>query len=175
MNAFLFKYMLPVVSCIKQIYDTVINNSFYVINNLYKGYTSDILVIYDKIPTPYVYSFISSNENNGIIVWKYSRYYNTFFNYNCSQKDVARYPIISANIEEIKEDNSIKHIVCLDDFFNTLRIEKSNTYFPTLLQIIEVYAYNNGIVFDRSKNYLMRYLDDNLGEHTLYIFNQTFS
>ena len=174
MNSYIFfKYILPIVSYATHLYETQKNELYSLLDNLYKGYNSDIIVFYENNPIPYIYSFIT--KSHGIIVWKYSRLNNIFYNYNCLHKDFKRFPIISATIEEVKDDNKNIEVACLDDFFNTLKVENSNISVPTLEQVLGVWSYNNGIIFDRTKTYLMKYLDDNLEEHIKNIFTDNFS
>jgi len=169
-----FNYILPMINFVSKSYESIIKEATFCIDNIQKGYNSDILIFYDKNPSAYIYSYIHKN-NDAIITWKFSRYYNTFFNYNCLYNDVKRFPIITSTIEEICEDSTKKIIVCLDDFFNELRVERSNIGFPTLQQVLEIYTYTNGLVLDRNKTYLMKYLDDNLDEHILNIFSDNFN
>ena len=169
-------YIVPVVSFFEKLYENKVNELYSLFDNLYKGYNSDVLVFFKNNTTPYIYSFINNNHNNGVIVWKYSRYHNMFYNYTCLYKDVKRFPIISAVIEEVKDDNETTvEIACLDDFFNNLCVEQANIEFPTLQQIIGVWSYSNGLVLDRTKTYLMKYLDDNLEEHKKNIFTENFT
>jgi hypothetical protein len=169
----ILNYILPIISYIDKIYHSQKNELYYLFDNLYKGYNSDLIVFFEDNPIPYIYSYIT--KNHGIIVWKYSRLHNIFFNYNCLYKDYKKFPIISASIEEVKNDNTKVEVACLDDFFYSLKIEKSNIGYPKLQQVLEVWSYNNGIIFDRQKTYLMKYLDDNLEEHTKNIFKDNFS
>ena len=168
----LFKYIVPIISYVSNLYESQKKELYSLFDNLYKGYNSDLIVFYDNNPIPYIYSFVT--KSHGLIVWKYSRYNNTFYNYICLHKDYKRFPIISATIEEVKDNNKNIEVACLDDFFNNLKIENSNLGFPTLQQILGVWSYNNGIIFDRNKTYLMKYLDDNLEEHTKNIFTDNF-
>ena len=137
--------------------------------NLYKQTTADTLVFFDKNPTPYFSSYLDlKNQQNGVIVWKYNIYKKLFYQYDCMIKDTKRYPIMSSYI---KSDNNK---IYLDDFIYEIRIESSNVGYPSLQQLMEVWSYSNGIVFDRNKKYDMVYLDNDVNEVSLDLFTGSF-
>jgi len=141
----------------------------------YKQLSSDNIVFFQNNPTPYFSSYLDlHNKNNGVIVWKYNLNNKLFYQYNCVHKDVKHLPIISAYIEEVKEDGSKKHITYLDEFIQNTSIESSNVGFPTLQQFIEVWSYSSGIVLDRTRSYNLVYLNTNADEITVNCFKEDF-
>jgi hypothetical protein len=141
----------------------------------YKQLSSDTIVFFQNNNTPYFLSYLDThNKNTGIIIWKFNLYQNLFYQYNCSNKDVKHFPIISAYIEEVKNDGVKEHITYLDDFFTNVTIEASNLNFPTLQQVLEVWSYSSGIVLDRTKVYNLVYLNTSADEITVNCFNDDF-
>ena len=140
----------------------------------YKQANANTLVFYHNNPTPYITSFIKMNDkNNGVILWKFDMNKNLFYQYDCYEKDSKKLPIMTAHIE-IYQSNGNKDKIYLDDFIHSIRIEQSNQDFPTLQHIIEVYAYKNGIVFDRNKKHDFCYIDNNVNEIKLDLFKGIF-
>ena len=141
----------------------------------YKQLSSDTIVFFQNNNSPYFLSYLDiHNKNTGITLWKYNIYEKLFYQYNCSDKDVKHFPIISAYIEEVKNDGVKEHITYLDDFFTHLRVEASNLNFPTLQQVLEVWSYSSGIVLDRTKVYNLVYLNTSADEITVSCFNDDF-
>ena len=141
----------------------------------YKQLSSDTIVFFHKNNTPYFLSYLDiHNKNTGIIIWKYNIYKKLFYQYNCLNKDVKSFPIISAYIEEVKSNGVKEHITYLDDFFKDIRIETSNLKSPTLQQVLEVWSYSSGIVLDRTKIYNLVYLNTSADEITVNCFNDDF-
>ena len=141
----------------------------------YKQLSSDTIVFFQNNPTPYFSSYLDlHNKNNGVIVWKYNLNNKLFYQYNCIHKDVKHLPIISAYIEEVKEDGTKIHITYLYEFIQTTSIESSNVGFPTLQQFLEVWSYSSGIVLDRTKTYNIVYLNTNADEITVNCLKEDF-
>jgi hypothetical protein len=141
----------------------------------YKQLSSDTIVFFQNNSTPYFLSYLDiHNKNNGVVIWKYNINKKLFYQYNCSNKDVKSFPIISAYIEEVKDHGFKEHITYLDDFFKDIQIQASNLRLPTLQQVLEVWSYSNGIVLDRTKVYNLVYLNTSADEITVNCFNDDF-
>lgn len=146
-----------------------------IITQRYKQLSSDTIVFFEKNPTPYFSSYLDlHNKNNGIIVWKYNIHNKLFYQYNCIHKDVKHLPIISAYIEEVKDDGSKHHITYLDDFIQNTCIESANVGFPSLQQVLEIWSYSSGIVLDKTKVYNLVYLNTSADEITVNCFKDDF-
>jgi hypothetical protein len=172
------KFYLYGLSYLSQLIHFLINVKEYLNEALlikYKQLSSDTIIFFHNNNTPYFLSYLDiHNKNTGIVIWKYSIYKKLFYQYNCLNKDVKSFPIISAYIEEVKSNGIKEHITYLDDFFKDIRIEASNLKFPTLQQVLEVWSYSNGIVLDRTKFYNLVYLNTSADEITLNCFNDDF-
>lgn len=150
-----------------QYYNYCIN----ILNLTYKQTTANTLVFFDKNPTPYFSSYLDlHNQNNGVIVWNYDMNKKLFYQYNCSIKDTKKYPIMTAYIEINNESK-----IYLDDFLENIYIEASNQNYPTLQQLIEVWTYTSGIVLDRTIKHNFIYIDNEVNEITLDLFNESFN
>ena len=163
---YIFHYGIP---CIRSI-SILLNNLYYVYQNIIKGYNSDIIVFYKNNPTPYLLSYVN-NSNNPVIVWKYNRYTHLFYSYNCFIKDYKKLPILSASIID---DNS-NVLYNLDDFLDSIKVDASSCNYPSLQQIIDVWSYSTGIVLDRTKNYKLEYIDTNVNINSKNIFTEDFN
>jgi hypothetical protein len=172
------KFYLYGLSYLSQLIHFLINVKEYLNEALlikYKQLSSDTIIFFHNNNTPYFLSYLDiHNKNTGIVIWKYSIYKKLFYQYNCLNKDVKSFPIISAYIEEVKSNGIKEHITYLDDFFKDIRIEASNLKFPTLQQVLEVWSYSSGIVLDRTKFYNLVYLNTSADEITLNCFNDDF-
>jgi len=169
MQYYMFHYGMPIISYVTNIYNVVVNNINYYTDILNKASNSNYLYFFEKNPSAYLSSYIDHhNIDSGVLVWKYNRYTSTFSHYNCINKDVKRFPILSASlICDNKKYN-------LDDFFNTIKVEKACLEFPTLQQVLEVWFYTTGTVLDRKKDWKLNYLDTNINEFTLNVFEESW-
>ena len=168
-NYILFNYGLPILIFAKNTYNILVYDISYYYTNAIRAFSSNELYFFENNPSAYLSSFIKShNENSGLVVWKFNMYHNIFYSYNCAFKDTKRFPILSASLE----NDSTK--INLDDFFENIRVETSNPGFPTLQQVVEVYSYKSGTVFDRTKQWKLNILDNSLNEYTLEIFKDSW-
>jgi len=142
----------------------------------YKQANANTLVFFDYNSTPYLSSFIKMNSrHNGVIVWKFDLIRNLFYQYNCYiDNETKKLPIMTAHIEITQPNGNIDKIY-LDDFIHSIHIEPSNINFPTLQELMGVYAYKEGIVFDRNKKHVFCYIDNNVNEIKLDLFKESFS
>lgn len=172
------KFYLYGLSYLSQLIHFILNIKEYlneVLSIRYKQLSSDTIVFFQNNSTPYFLSYLDiNNKNTGVVIWKYSIYKKLFYQYNCLNKDVKHFPIISAYIEEVKDDGVKEHITYLDDFFTNVTIEASNLNFPTLQQLLEVWSYSSGIVLDKTKIYNLVYLNTSADEITVNCFNDDF-
>jgi len=163
MYYYLFNYGVPVLTFIKSFYN-------YLKNEVFEITKIDKIVFFENNPTGYLECFISENHKlNGVVVWKYSRSRKLFYQYKCLKNDTKHLPILSATLK--CEDE----IINLDDFINDIEIEASNIGFPTLQQVLEVWSIETGIVVDRTKPWKLNFMDSNLDEFCLDLFNETWS
>jgi hypothetical protein len=172
------KFYLYGLSYLSQIIHSILFVKEYLYEALlikYKQLSSDTIIFFHNNKTPYFLSYLDiHNKNTGIVIWKYSIYKKLFYQYNCLNKDVKSFPIISAYIEEVKNNGVKEHVTYLDDFFKDIQIEQSNLSFPTLQQVLEVWSYSSGIVLDRTKVYNLVYLNTSANEIILNCFNDDF-
>jgi len=170
-SSFIFHYGIPLMNYVSDKIKLLYNSSIFYYKSINSALNSDILYFYEKNPTAYIGSFIDPhNINNGVITWKYSRSAMKFFQYSCLYKDVKHFPIISAYIAL---DGTSLFI--LDNFISEIVIERTNADYPTLQQVLEVWAYSTGIILDRTKAYTLCYLDTHLNEHTKNIYTENFT
>jgi len=173
MNSLYFHYgvkFIPFLNYIKEKSKNLITYCSYLYNSIVSSFNSDIIYFFDKNPNAYIGSYINiHNSNNGVVVWKDSRSMKKFFQYSCEYKDIKYYPIITAFIA-LDE----KTVYDLTDFFNELRIERTNADYPNLQQLLEVWTYTERIVLDRRKEYTIIYMDNHLNEFTKNLFTGTF-
>jgi len=166
LNYYLINYGLPVVSFLQNIYKEI---SYYT-NLIMKVPKMNELLFFENNPSAYLSSFVDENNNNsGVVVWRYNLYYNLFYSYSCMLKDTKHFPILSGSL--ICDDEKIN----LDNFFEEIKVESSNPNYPSVQQIIEVISYKYGYVFDRTKNWKLNYLDNNVNEFTLDIFKDSWN
>lgn len=167
---YFFHYGIPLFTNFKNIFESIMNDVYYYYDNIKRVSNSDELIFFHNNSNAYLSSFIdTNNKNSGVVIWKYNRYYNIFYSYNCSLKDKKHFPILSGSL--ICDNFNIN----LDNFFEDIMVENSNPNFPNLQQVIEVYSYLTGIVFDRTKPWKLNYLDNNLNEVTLDIFKESWT
>lgn len=169
-NSLYFHYGIPFFNYIKETSKNLISYTYYFYNSIVNSFHSDIVYFFDKNPNAYIGSYIDiHNSNNGVVVWKYSRSMKKFFQYSCEYKDIKYYPIITAYITL-----DGKTVYDLTEFFNELRIERTNADYPNLQQLLEVWTYTERIVLDRRKEYTILYMDNHLNEFTKNLFHGTF-
>jgi len=168
-NYILFNYGLPLLIFAKNTYDTIVHDFSYYYSAAIRLFNSNELYFFENNSNAYLSSFVKChNENSGLIVWKFNMYHNIFYSYSCAFKDTKRFPILSASLEN--KNTKIN----LDNFFENIRVESSNPGFPTLQQVVEVYSYKTGTVFDRKKEWKLSLIDTNLDEKTLDIFEDSW-
>ena len=168
-NNLFFHYALPVLMYTKNLYDNIVYEFNYYYYTITKSLGSNDLVFFQANQNAYLSSYINvAHKCSGLVVWRYSIYYNTFYSYECAFKDTKHFPVLSMSLE--CESNKIN----LDDFIEELKVQASNPGFPTLQQVMEVYSYKSGIVFDRTKPWKLNILDANVNEYTLDIFNDSW-
>lgn len=168
-NSIFFHYALPALTCAKDVYENILHEFTYYFNNIIKSINSNELIFFENNPNAYLGSHIKTGHTySGLVIWRYNIYYNTFYSYDCAFKDTKHFPILSMSLQ--CESYSIN----LDDFIEELKVQASNPGFPTLQQVMEVYSYNSGIVFDRTKPWKLNMLDANVNEYTLDIFNDSW-
>lgn len=156
-------YGIPIYNYVSSIFYRI---NFNIISIL-KGLHSDVIYFFKDNSAPYISSYINT-ELSAPIVWKYSRYTKTFFLYNCIEKDVKRFPILSASL---KCNDILLH---LDDFLSEIKVESSNSTYPTVQHILELYAYTNGIVLDRTLPWTIIYMDLEANEHEKKAFTENW-
>ena len=164
-----FHYALPVLMYAKEVYENIAYECTYYFNTIVKSLTSNELIFFEGNPNAYLSSYVKTGHTySGLVVWRYNIYYNTFYSYECAFKDTKHFPILSMSLE--CESTKIN----LDDFIEELKVHASNPGFPTLQQVMEVYTYTSGIVFDRTKPWKLNILDTNVNDYTLDIFNDSW-
>ena len=169
-QSLMFHYGIPFLNYITDTCNYIYDLCVFTYDSMIRGIYSDTLYFFEKNPNLYVGSFVDvDNRNNGVVVWKYSRFRRTFFQYNCMYKDVKHFPIISAYISFNNES-----VYTLDEFFNNLIIERTNNTYPTLQQVLEVWVFTEGVVLNRNKSYKFIYMDTHLNEFTLDLFTGEF-
>ena len=165
----LFHYALPVVTYTKKTYDSVMYEFSYYYNAFTKSLNSNELVFFENNPNAYLSSYVNTGHKySGLVTWRFNLYNNVFYSYNCVLKDTKHFPILSASL--ICESEKIN----LDDFFEELKVQASNPGFPSLQQVIEVYTYKSGIIFDRTKPWKLNILDSYVNEFTYDIFKDNW-
>lgn len=165
----LFHYALPVLTYTKKAYDSVVYDFTYYYNIFTRSLTSNELIFFENNSSAYLSSFVNSlHKCSGVIIWRFDIYNNVFYSYSCVRKDTKYFPILSASL--ICDSEKIN----LDDFFQELNVQTSNPGFPSIQQVIEVYTYKSGIVFDRMKPWKLNILDTNVNEYTLDIFKDSW-
>jgi len=161
---------MPIISFISNTYNFLTTNYTYYYDNLSKLTDSNDLVFFHNNPSAYLSSFIDIHSpNSGVIVWKFNRHTNTFYQTISCDKNTKRLPVLSATL--IYDNTTIN----IDDFINSLKIESANYGYPTLQQVMEAWAYKSGIVFDRSKAWKINYLDTDVNEYTKFIFTDSWN
>ena len=166
---YLFHYGMPIVSFIKDTYNSVTKTYAHYYDNILKIHDKNDLVFFHNNPSAYLSSFIDiHNTNSGVIVWKFDRYRNTFYQTVSRDKSTKRFPILSAIL--LCDNTKIS----LDEFFDSLKIESVNYSYPSLAQVVEVWAYSTKVVLDRSKEWKITYLDTNVNEFTKAIFTENW-
>lgn len=165
LNYLLFNYVLPLLSFTKKSY--LLATNYY--NTITKILNSNEIVFFENNSNAYLSSFINSLHTcSGVITWRFNIYNNVFYSYSCVYKDTKHFPILSASL--ICDSEKIN----LDDFFEELKVHTSNLGFPSVQQVMEVYTYKSGIVFDRTKPWKLNMLDTNVNEYTLDIFKDSW-
>lgn len=162
---YLFHYGMPILSLVKDTYNCVtkVYNHYY--DNILKISDNNDLIFFHNNPSAYLSSFIDIHSaNSGVVVWKFNRYTSTFYQTISNDKSRKRFPVLSATL--FCNDTKIN----LDDFIDSLKIESVNYSYPSLAQVIEVWAYSSRTVLDRSKDWKINYLDTNVNEFTKSIF-----
>lgn len=154
---------MPIVTYFNDVYNCIYNE----VLNIMK---IDKLYFFENNPTGYLEAFVKDSPNNGTILWKYSRSKKLFYQYKCISKDTKHLPILSA-ILECDSYSSIN----LDEFINDIHIETSNYGYPSLQHILEVWSYETHIILDRTKSWKLKYMDLNINEFSLDIFNETWN
>lgn len=167
MQSFIFHYGIPFYNYIKTPIETIYKNITLLIDYTIKGINSDTIVFYNNNPAAYIASYIDShNILNGVIIWKYSRSKKLFFQYKCTDTNDVKYlPILFATVEL-----NDKPVFDISNFINEISVEKANIQYPNLSHIVEVWSYTTGIVFDRSLDYKIRFLDNELNESVISLF-----
>lgn len=171
LNSFLFYYGLPVYNKVSDYIHTIYTNIYETYENVLFGLNSDVLVFFKNDDHPYFENYF--NNTTDITTWKYNKYKNVFFNYNCLTKDTKRFPLLSASIGIKKETTFIK-LFDLDDFIDTVHIEASNFGYPNLTQFIYAYMYTNKIYINKSNDLYINYLDINANESMKKLFIEDF-
>ena len=162
----LFHYGIPTYNFLNKTLNNVYESIYYTCNNILKGYNAGTLYFYENNPNVYMSSFIdTSNKLNGVIMWKYDIFTQTFYNYSCCFKDTKYLPVLTASVE--LHD---KLIFDLTDFVRNIKVESSNINYPSLNHILTAFEYTNGIIFDRNQSYVFKYFDTNLDEKTVNLF-----
>jgi hypothetical protein len=165
-NYYLFHYALPILSFANKTYNCIMNDVLYYYNTFTKSIQSNELIFFENNSNAYLSAYVNNlHKHSGLVVWRFDTYNNIFYSYNCALKDRKHFPILSASL--LCESEKIN----CDDFFENLKVQASNPSFPTLQQVIEVYTYKSGIVFDRTKPWKLNILDTDVNEYTLDIFN----
>ena len=160
---YLFHYGVPLVSLVKDTYN-------FVIKVYAHYYDNNELVFFHNNPSAYLSSYIDvHNSNSGVVVWKFNRYTSTFYQAVSDDKTTKRLPILSATL--VCNETKIN----LDDFIDSLKIETANYSYPSLAQVVEVWAYSSRTVLDRSKDWKITYLDTNVNEFTKSIFTDDWN
>ena len=166
----LFNYGIPFLNYIQETCKYFHIRFLFYYDSYQIGVKSDTIYFFDQNPTPYIDSFIDiHNNNNAVVLWKYSRSMKKFFQYSCEYKDVKHFPMISASITL---DGETKFV--LDEFFSDIVVERTNADFPSLQQMLEIWSYTEGIVLDRHKPYKFLYTDSHLNEYTVNLFSGSF-
>jgi len=170
LKAFLFHYGIPIYNLIYESINNTYNKVLFNYNNALKIFNLNTLYFYENNPNPYISSFIDASNNlNGVVLWKYNITNHTFYNYRCEYKDLKYLPILSATIQLHDK------VICdITDFITSIKVESSNVNFPSLHHILSVYEYTYGIVLDRKLSYKLEYLDNELNEKTVDLFNSNF-
>lgn len=171
LNSFLFYYGLPYYNKLKEVYNNLLSYVYQTYDNIQFGLNSDTLVFYNNYEAPFFEYFCKNNLN--VKVWKYDRYNKLFYNYNCALKDTKRFPLLSASIGILSNEQFVP-LYNLDEFIDTVSIESSNHGYPNLTQFIYAYMYSNNIFFDKSKGYYIQYLDTSANEFTKQLFVDDF-
>ena len=167
---YLFHYGMPIISFLTNTYNFITKNYTYYYDNISKLTDSNDLVFFHKNPSAYLSSFIDiHSHNSGVIVWKFNRHTNTFYQAITNDRSTKRLPVLSATL--ICDNEKIG----LDDFIDSLKIESVNYGYPTLQQVMEVWAYTSGIVLDRTKAWKISYLDTDVNEYTKCIFTESWN
>jgi hypothetical protein len=169
LKGFLFHYALPIIMYTKSVYDSLTYEFTYYYDTLKKSLTSNELIFFENNPNAYLRSHVNTvHKCSGLVTWTYNIYNNMFYSYNCAFKDTKHFPILSASLICDSE------IINLDNFFEETKIQASNPGFPTLQQVIEVYTYKTGIVFDRMRPWKLSILDSSVNEYMLNIFKDSW-
>ena len=129
----------------------------------------DTIYFFENNPTGYLELFVNEKSiYNGLVVWKYSRSKKLFYQNKCIHKDTKHLPILSAVLQT--ENFSIN----IDDFINDIHIEASNLGYPTLQQVLEVWSYETKNILDRTKEWKLNYMDNNVNDFSLDIFKDSW-
>jgi hypothetical protein len=167
---YFINYGIPIITFITSTYSFLTNNYTYYHDNVLKITDSNDLVFFHNNPSAYLSSFVNTHSaNSGVIVWKFNRLTKTFYQTISSDKSTKRLPVLSATL--ICDDTKIN----LDDFIESLKIESVNYGYPTLQQVMEIWAYTSGIVLDRNKAWKINYLDTDVNEFTKCIFTDSWN
>jgi len=167
---YFFNYGIPIITFISNTYSLLTKHYTYYYDNISRITDSNDLVFFHKNPSAYLSSFVNTHStNSGVIVWKFNRLTNTFYQAISNDKTTKRFPVLSASL--VCDDTKIN----LDDFIESLKIESVNYSYPTLQQVMEVWAYNSGIVLDRTKAWKISYLDTDVNEYTKCIFTESWN
>jgi hypothetical protein len=170
LNYFLFHYAVPVLSFTKNIYNSIVGEISYYYNTITKLTQLNELLFIENYSNAYPSAYINNlHKYSGTVTWRFDLYKNIFYSYNCAFKDTKRFPVLSASLVCDSEQ------INLDDFFETIKVQASNPNYPSLQQVLEVYTYKSGIVFDKKMPWKLSMLDSNINEHMLDIFKDSWS